>query len=68
MGFFGLSQTLGVSLGPLLGGVLLDTFPTDPRYIWGTIAFVAFVAAVGFQRWGVARRAITTRKDDASRT
>lgn len=68
MGFFGLSQTLGMSLGPLLGGVLLDTFPTDPRFIWGAIAFVAFVAAVGFQRWGVARRAISTREGDASRT
>lgn len=68
MGFFGLSQTLGMSLGPLLGGVLLDTFPTDSRFIWGAIAFVAFVAAVGFQRWGVARRAISTREGDASRT
>lgn len=68
MGFFGLSQTLGVSLGPLLGGVLLDTFPADPRYIWGTIAFVAFVAAVGFQRWGAARRTISIREGDASRT
>jgi len=68
MGFFGLSQTLGVSLGPLSGGVLLDTFPTDPRYIWGTITFVAFIAAVGFQRWGVAHRAINTREGDASRT
>ncbi len=68
MGFFGLSQTLGVSLGPLLGGVLLDTFPTDPRYIWGAIALVAFVAAVGFQRWGAARRASSTREDDAGRS
>ena len=36
MGFFGLSQILGVFLGPLLCGILLDAFPTDPRCIWGT--------------------------------
>jgi len=68
MGFFGLSQSLGVSLGPLLGGVLLDAFPTDPRCIWGTITFVTFVAAVGFQRWGVSRRTISTKEGDASGT
>ena len=60
MGFFGLSGALGMSVGPLLGGVLLDAFPTDPRFIWGTIAFVAFVAAAGFHRWGVARQASRT--------
>ena len=57
MGFFGLSQTLGISVGPLVGGVLLDVFPTDPRFIWGIISFVAFAAAVGFYWWGITRRA-----------
>ncbi len=52
MGFFGLSEILGIAVGPLLGGILLDAFPTDPQFIWGTIAFVAFAAAVGFHRWG----------------
>jgi MFS family permease len=52
MGFFGLSETLGISVGPLVGGVLLDAFPTDPRFIWGTIALVAFAAAAGFHWWG----------------
>lgn len=51
MGFFGLSQTLGVSLGPLAGGVLLDTFPRDFRLVWGPIALAAFVAAAGFHYW-----------------
>ncbi|MGB2799277.1 MAG: MFS transporter [Dehalococcoidia bacterium] len=60
MGFFGLSQTLGISLGPLVGGVLLDAFPGDPWFIWGTIASIAFVAALGFYWWGVARRASST--------
>jgi len=57
MGFFGLSQTLGMSFGPLLGGILLDAFPTNPWPIWGTIASVMLVAAVGFQWWGVAHQA-----------
>lgn len=57
MGFFGLSQSLSMSLGPLVGGVLLDGFPEDPWFIWGTIGAVALVAAAGFHWWGTARRA-----------
>ncbi len=53
MGFFGLSNMLGVSTGPLVGGILLDTFPTTPPFIWGTIAFLPFAAAVGFYWWSV---------------
>jgi MFS family permease len=60
MGFYGLSQTMGISLGPLLGGVLLDAFPYDPPFIWGTIAAVSFLAAVGFHRWDAWRRANST--------
>jgi len=55
MGFFGLSQSLSMSLGPLVGGVLLDAFTDDARFIWGTISAVALVAAAGFQWWGTAR-------------
>ncbi|MBI2829810.1 MAG: MFS transporter [Chloroflexi bacterium] len=50
-GFFGLSETLGISLGPLLGGILLDAFPAQPLRIWGAVSVVAFIAAIGFQRW-----------------
>ena len=53
MGFFGLSDILGMSFGPLIGGILLDVFPTGPCFIWGTIAFLAFLAAAGFHRWGM---------------
>ncbi|MBI4332942.1 MAG: MFS transporter [Chloroflexi bacterium] len=51
MGFYGLSETLGMSLGPMLGGFLLDQFPTNPIAIWATISSLAFVAAIGLQRW-----------------
>ncbi|MFH0914163.1 MAG: hypothetical protein V1849_02590 [Chloroflexota bacterium] len=36
----------------MLGGALLDLFPTHPLYIWGTICVIALAAAVGFARWG----------------
>jgi MFS family permease len=52
MGFFALSQTLGFSLSPLFGGVLLDLFPSEPRLLWGIIASVGVIAAIGFYRWG----------------
>lgn len=52
MGFFAISQTIGFSLSPLFGGVLLDVFPTNNIALWGIIASVGLVAAVGFWRWG----------------
>jgi len=52
MGFFALGQTLGFSLSPLFGGVLLDVFPAEPRLLWGIIAAVGVVAAAGFYAWG----------------
>jgi MFS family permease len=51
MGFLGLSGSLGNSLGPLLGGFLLDRFPTNPFYLWGPISLPSFIAAVGFLLW-----------------
>jgi predicted MFS family arabinose efflux permease len=55
MAFAGLAETVGFSFGPLIGGFLLDAYPTHPGYIWGTIASLAFAAAIGFQRWGTRR-------------
>ncbi len=51
MGFYGLSETLGISTGPLIGGILLDAFPTGRLTIWGGIACFALLAAIGFSRW-----------------
>jgi len=56
MGFYGLSETLGVSMGPLLGGILLDDFPTGRVSIWGVIAGVALLAALGFTLWNPYKR------------
>ena len=52
MGLFGLSQTIGIAVGPLIGGVLIDAFPFNPELIWAPIALVAFIAAIGYYWWG----------------
>lgn len=56
MGFFALSQTLGYSVAPLFGGVLLDMFPANAPALWGIIASVGLVAAAGFLWWGIVIR------------
>jgi len=51
MGLFGLGQTVGIAIGPLLGGILLDAFPSDLRFVWAPIALIAVIAAVGYRWW-----------------
>ena len=46
--FFRVSWTLVISLAPLIGGILLDHFPFDARFVWGPMAFFALVMALGF--------------------
>jgi len=52
-GFYGLSETLGVSLGPILGGSLLDATAPDGRLsVWLPIASVIMLAGLAFFVWG----------------
>ncbi len=51
LGYYGLSETLGTSLGPMLGGFLLDRFTTSSVAVWGIISSLAFLAALGYWRW-----------------
>ncbi len=51
MGLFGLSETVGIAVGPLVGGVLLDAFPSDLRVVWAPIGLLAFIAALGYYWW-----------------
>ena len=51
MGLYGLSETIGISMGPLLGGILLDAFPSDLRLVWAPIGLIAFIAAAGYYWW-----------------
>lgn len=50
MGLWGLAESFGWSAGPLVGGVLLDLFPRDPRPMWGIIASMGFIATGIFLR------------------
>lgn len=52
MGFFGLSQVLGMAFGPLLGGILLDVNHDSPLLLWGIIASLGFFSAIGYYWWG----------------
>jgi len=51
MGFYGLSETIGIAMGPLLGGILLDAFPFDLKLVWAPIASIALIAAIGYYWW-----------------
>jgi predicted MFS family arabinose efflux permease len=51
MGLFGLSQTIGIAMGPLIGGVLIDAFSPDARLVWAPIGLVALIAAIGYYWW-----------------
>lgn len=48
MGVFGLARGLGFALGPMLGGVLFQHFRGSPLVLWGAVAAVGAVAALGF--------------------
>lgn len=50
MGGYGLFFSLGWSLGPLLGGVLIDLLSSEPVLLWGIIASLGILSALGF-RW-----------------
>jgi len=48
MGFFGLAEALGWSLGPFVGGILFDSLLGAPSALWGIIAGIGLAAAAGF--------------------
>ncbi|MGB8658589.1 MAG: MFS transporter [Candidatus Zixiibacteriota bacterium] len=50
MGGYGLFLSLGWSIGPLVGGVLIDILGSKPVLLWGIIASLGLLSALGF-RW-----------------
>jgi len=52
MGVFGLSGAMGWSLGPFIGGVLIDTVVDRPLLLWGTIALISIIAAAVYAALG----------------
>jgi len=51
MGVFGLSETMGIAVAPLLGGILLDAFPSNPELVWAPLGLIGFAAAMGYLWW-----------------
>jgi lysozyme family protein len=51
MGLLGTGAGLGIAIGPLLGGVLFDAAAGTPPLMWGAIAAIAFIGALGFLWW-----------------
>jgi MFS family permease len=52
MGIFGFFNLSGWSLGPTLGGFLLDIFASQPVLIWTGIALLAITAGIFYLRFG----------------
>jgi len=48
MGWYGLATSFGWSMGPFLGGLLLDAWMHQPVILWGVVASFAGIAAIGF--------------------
>jgi MFS family permease len=52
MGVFGIFNSFGWSLGPAVGGVLYDGLHHSPTVLWGAIALIATISAIGFAYMG----------------
>lgn len=50
MGIFGLTESLGWSLGPFMGGILLDVFTRRTLHPWLMVAALGIAAMAGY-RW-----------------
>ncbi len=48
MGIYGFAVTAGWSLGPVVGGTLLDIANPHFIYSWGAISILAIISAIGF--------------------
>lgn len=52
MGIFGLFQAAGWSLGPTVGGILLDTFHSQPLMMWTSVSFLGLIACGLYLNFG----------------
>jgi MFS family permease len=48
MGVFGLFTNFGWSMGPLVGGILMDAYVKTPVFLWAGVAVFAWIGVVGF--------------------
>ncbi|UCF10241.1 MAG: MFS transporter [Candidatus Bipolaricaulota bacterium] len=61
MGLFGLTEAVGWSAGPFVGGVLFDLLHRLPIAMWGAVGVMGTTAAAGF---GVTMRGHAHRAED----
>jgi predicted MFS family arabinose efflux permease len=54
MGFFGLFTEIGHSMGPLIGGTLMNESMTTPLILWGVVGAMAACASAGYILVGTA--------------
>ena len=52
MGIYGFCSTAGWSLGPLLGGIVLDRLGDSPALAWLSLSSLAIVSGVGYLWFG----------------
>ncbi|MDD4052223.1 MAG: MFS transporter [candidate division Zixibacteria bacterium] len=64
MGIFGFFHMSGWSLGPTLGGFLLDIFATKPVLMWASISVLAVGASILYHNFG---RMLTPAQNSALR-
>ena len=55
-GLLGTMQMLGVAFAPLVGGLAYDHLRHEPLLMWGALAGMAALVAVGYARFGALRR------------
>ncbi len=55
-GLYGTMQMIGVAFAPLLGGLIYDHLRHRPMAMWGTLAALAFLLALGYARFGSLNR------------
>ena len=55
-GLLGTMQMLGVAFAPLVGGLAYDHLRHEPLLMWGALAGLAALVAVGYARFGALRR------------
>ena len=55
-GLYGTMQMIGVAFAPLVGGIIYDHLRDRPMAMWGTLAGLAFLLALGYARFGSLNR------------
>jgi MFS family permease len=66
MGLFGLTEAIGWSAGPFVGGILIDVLHHVPIVMWCVIGAMGTAATVGFGvTMRTSRRSVKQEGDDA---